>query len=187
MNKLREHVNAWRGLQTRMHEALGLLELAQAENDEGVAAEIASESESIEQELHEREFELLFGGEYDKTGAVLSIHAGAGGTEAQDWAQMLLRMYLRYAEGRRWPTEVLTLNETDLLEPIPEVRLIREHLVINYRPVRFLKNNVELWLPESAQVYMSVRGRFFRREHTFSDYLLFSVDVNQKIAEPKEP
>jgi peptide chain release factor 2 len=111
LNELREHVNAWRGLQTRMHEALGLLELAQAENDEGVAAEIASESESIEQELHEREFELLFGGEYDKTGAVLSIHAGAGGTEAQDWAQMLLRMYLRYGDLHRYKTEVVDETE----------------------------------------------------------------------------
>lgn len=100
------------------------------------------------------------------------------------------RSFPKKLKGRAWiaaDSYQIVRLETDLLEPIPEVRLIREHLVINYRPVRFLKNNVELWLPESAQVYMSVRGRFFRREHTFSDYLLFSVDVNQKIAEPKEP
>ena len=111
LNDLREHVNAWRTLQTRAHDALGLLELAQAENDESVAGEIERESASIEKELHEREFELLFSGEYDRTGAVLSIHAGAGGTEAQDWSQMLLRMYLRYGDLRGYKTEVVDETE----------------------------------------------------------------------------
>jgi hypothetical protein len=99
------------------------------------------------------------------------------------------RTFAKKLKGRAWiaaDTYQIVHLETDLLEPIPEVLLVREHFAINYHPVRFAKDNVELWLPESAHVYMNVRGRLFRREHIFSDYLLFSVDINQKIAEPKE-
>jgi hypothetical protein len=75
--------------------------------------------------------------------------------------------------------------ETDLLEPVPMIRLSREHLVIDYGPVRFQTKNTELWLPNTADVYLNFQGRVYHRRHTFSDFLLFSVDVDQKIAEPK--
>jgi hypothetical protein len=100
------------------------------------------------------------------------------------------RSFTQKLKGRAWiaaDTYQIVRLEADLMEPVPEIRLKREHLAIEYHPVRFDKHDVELWLPQSAQIYLDVRGRFFRRRHTFSDYLLFSVDINQKIAEPKQP
>lgn len=100
------------------------------------------------------------------------------------------RAFAEKLKGRAWiaaDTYQIVRLEADLLEPIPEVRLMREHLAIEYHAVRFAKHDVELWLPESAQVFLYVRGRLFRRKHTFSNYLLFSVDINQRVAEPKEP
>ncbi|MBM3136336.1 MAG: peptide chain release factor 2, partial [Chloroflexi bacterium] len=78
-----------------------------AEGDESLGADIAQEIAQAEQELERREFQLLLGGPYDRKNALLAIHAGAGGTDSQDWAQMLLRMYLRWAERRDYETEIL--------------------------------------------------------------------------------
>lgn len=104
---MREQVHTWRGLQRAGQDAMTLLELAAAEGDAGAGQEVAHETARLEKELAAHEFELLFSGEYDRNGAVLSIHAGAGGTEAQDWAQMLLRMYLRYCELHGYATEIV--------------------------------------------------------------------------------
>ncbi len=76
--------------------------------------------------------------------------------------------------------------ETDLLQPIPELRLYREHLAIDYGPVRFKKSDEDFWLPSTADVFLNIHGRMYHRRHLFSDFLLFSVDVEQKIAaDPK--
>lgn len=106
---LREEVDIWRGLEARTREALELLELATAdeEPDEEVIAGILQEAADLESELGRLEFQLLFAGEHDKGDAILAIHAGAGGTDAQDWAEMLMRMYLRWAEARGYRAEVL--------------------------------------------------------------------------------
>lgn len=100
------------------------------------------------------------------------------------------RSYPVKLKGRAWIAtdgyQMLHI-ETDLLEPVPQIRLIREHLAIDYEPVRFQKQNVELWLPDTADVYMNFRGRVYHRRHSFSNFLLFSVDVDQKIAEPTQP
>lgn len=111
LTALKEEVTTWRDLERRSSDALGLLEMAMEENQAGVADEIAQESNALETQLAQLEFNLLFGGEHDKKGAILSIHAGAGGTESQDWAQMLMRMYLRWAEARGYKPEIL--DETD--------------------------------------------------------------------------
>lgn len=93
-------------------------------------------------------------------------------------------------KGRAWVAadsfQVLHL-EADLLEPVPEIRLVREHMTIDYQPVRFQQRDVELWLPQSAEVYMDFQEQYYRRRHSFSDFLLFSVDVSQKVVVPKEP
>ncbi|HZQ09163.1 MAG TPA: peptide chain release factor 2, partial [Anaerolineae bacterium] len=102
-----EQVNHWKELQHRMRDALDLLELAAEENNTDVMNEVAQETAELEKELGDLEFNLLFSGEYDRNNAALSIHAGAGGTEAQDWAQMLLRMYLRWAEAHGYKAEIL--------------------------------------------------------------------------------
>lgn len=104
---LQEEVGVWEELAGRVADAQALLELAIADEDEAVARDIACEVEAIEAELKRLEFRLLLSGEHDRDDAILAIHAGAGGTEAQDWAEMLLRMYLRWAEGRGYETSIL--------------------------------------------------------------------------------
>ena len=74
--------------------------------------------------------------------------------------------------------------ETDLREAHPELRLNSEHLVMEYGPVKFKTRNEELWLPASADYYAFFRGHRFHRRHTFTNYVLFSIDDKQKIGEP---
>ncbi len=93
-------------------------------------------------------------------------------------------------KGRAWiaadSSQVVRL-ETDLLAAIPEIPLTREHMEIEYKPVAFKQRQLQVWLPESAELYMDFRGHRYHRRHSFSDFLLFSVDVNQTIADPKVP
>ena len=95
--------------------------------------------------------------------------------------------YALKLKGRAWidsdTFQVLHI-ETDLMEPIPQIPLLREHLSVDYRPVHFKKENSDLWLQQSAEVFMDYRGHHYRRKHTFSDFLLFSVDVDQKDTTP---
>jgi len=99
-------VERWQGMEKR---AADIAELASLEDD-SLEAEIGSEVEELTSRLDEMELEAAFSGEYDSRNALLSIHAGAGGTESQDWAQMLMRMYLRWAERRRYKAEVLDVS-----------------------------------------------------------------------------
>jgi hypothetical protein len=90
-------------------------------------------------------------------------------------------------KGRAWIAadnyEVVRL-ETDLLEPIKEIDLKTEHMVIDYAPVAFHKHNVQMWLPENASVYVDYRGHRYERRHNFSDFQLFWVEAEQKVKEP---
>ena len=104
---LKEAVEDWQTLRQRV---AYLLELANLE-DESLRPDITSELEEIEKELDQREFDVLLSGKYDRNNALLAIHAGAGGVDAQDWAEMLERMYLRWAENRNFTTEILDLSE----------------------------------------------------------------------------
>jgi peptide chain release factor 2 len=104
---LREEVGVWKGLANRVADLHSLLELAIADDDETMLNEITAEAEKVTAELNRLEFRLLFSGKHDRNGAILAIHAGAGGTEAQDWTEMLLRMYLRWAEGQNFKIEIL--------------------------------------------------------------------------------
>ena len=106
-NKLREEVDSWSGFARRIKDAT---ELAQLE-DESLYAELEKEVESIEKELEKRSFTAMLSGRYDSEDALLAIHAGAGGTDSQDWAEMLERMYLRWAEKSRYETEILDMTE----------------------------------------------------------------------------
>ncbi len=106
---LRSRIDTWRGLEGRVRELLDLVELAQTEDDVSVAADIERDTASAERQVDGLEFELTFSGPYDDRNAILAIHAGAGGTESQDWAQMLLRMYLRWCEQRGFVAEVIDL------------------------------------------------------------------------------
>ena len=108
---VREQVTAWRELHRRVTDAAELLELAITEGDESVEASIGAELKAAEREFSRKEFELRLSGPYDRRNAILAVHAGAGGTESQDWAEMLLRMYLRWAERRGFATEILDTSE----------------------------------------------------------------------------
>ena len=103
-------VQQWRELEKKVADIAGLIALASEEEDALLEAEIQSEIETIASRLDELELEVAFSGEYDARNAILAIHAGAGGTESQDWAEILLRMYLRWAERRGYKAEVLDVS-----------------------------------------------------------------------------
>ena len=91
--------------------------------------------------------------------------------------------------GRAWilaDSYQIARLDTDQEELIPKIRLRRSHESIEYRPVSFPKNNLQLWLPSSAELYMDFRGQRFYRKHSFTDFKLFSVDTQYEVAEPKE-
>ena len=107
LSALREEVESWRNLQQRIHDAL---ELAQLE-DESLRSELEVETVAIEKDVEQREFYAMLSGKHDHGDALLAIHAGAGGTDSQDWAEMLERMYLRWCETHGYQTEVLDFTE----------------------------------------------------------------------------
>lgn len=111
LSELREEVELWNELEARSADLAELLELAKAADEYAVADEIAGEVAEIEAQLERLEDRLLLSGEYDDHDAILAIHAGAGGTESQDWAQMLLRMYLRWAQSHGYRTEIIDQTE----------------------------------------------------------------------------
>jgi peptide chain release factor 2 len=110
LSELKGEVQRWRALEGRVAEVLDLAQMAIDEKDASLADEIGAELEGISSQLEDLEFELTLGGEYDQRNAILAVHAGAGGTDAQDWAQMLVRMYLRWAERRGCQAAVLEVS-----------------------------------------------------------------------------
>ena len=111
LSEAQRMVQQWRGLEKKVADITELISLA--EEDTSLQEEIQSEIEAIASHLDELELEMAFSSEYDARNAILAIHAGAGGTESQDWAEMLLRMYLRWAERRGYKTEILDISPGD--------------------------------------------------------------------------
>ena len=93
-------VDAWKEIQRRLEDVHTLIDLAEESADETVGPELDQELGTVEEGLADLEFRNMLGGEDDARNALLTIHAGAGGTEAQDWGEMLLRMYLRWCEQK---------------------------------------------------------------------------------------
>ena len=110
---LKDAVDSWRNLESRASSAYDLLTLALDEGDTTLEESLRSELEAIAAEIRDREFQLTLSGEYDARNAILAVHAGAGGTESQDWAHMLLRMFLRWSERRRYKSEILDMSPGD--------------------------------------------------------------------------
>lgn len=106
----REQVEVWRGVETKARETLELQHLAQAEGDKALAAAVTADLDKLVAQLDALELSLAFSGEYDRRNAILAIHAGAGGTDSQDWTEMLLRMYLRWAEKRDYQAAILDMT-----------------------------------------------------------------------------
>jgi peptide chain release factor 2 len=103
LSSLRDEVDRWTHLEHQVRDALDLSAL----EDESLYDELVAETETLEKVIEKLEFQLLLSGPHDRDDAILAIHAGAGGTDAQDWAEMLLRMYLRWAEAHGHATDLV--------------------------------------------------------------------------------
>jgi peptide chain release factor 2 len=106
-SSMRNSAETWRGIEKQVADLLDLVDLAEGEADAAIAADIDRDTGALETRIDELEFELTFSGPYDDRSAIVAIHAGAGGTESQDWAEMLLRMYLRWCERRGFAAEII--------------------------------------------------------------------------------
>ncbi len=118
-------VARWRGLEKRIADIAELISLESEAGGASLGVEIQAEIEQVASRLDELELQRALGGSYDSRNAMLAIHAGAGGVESQDWAEMLLRMYLRWAERRGYKTEVLDISpgeEAGIKSAVVEVR-----------------------------------------------------------------
>jgi peptide chain release factor 2 len=103
-------LNAYTSLDQRLNDAIGLIELGEEENDQAVVQEAESSLSALHVEVQKREVEALLSGEADGNDTFLEVHAGAGGTESQDWTEMLLRMYMRWAEHNGYKVELIESN-----------------------------------------------------------------------------
>ena len=112
--RLESIVGTLDNLDTGLAEAGEMLELAAAESDAETADAVGADLDSMEERLEELEFQRMFAGEMDASPCFLDIQAGSGGTEAQDWAEMLLRMYLRWAERRGWKSDLVEVSSGDV-------------------------------------------------------------------------
>ena len=113
LKSLRRVVEPYRELSRELEDAEGMAALLSQEPDESIALELEEQSKTLLPRVQELEIRSLLSNESDAHGAILSIHPGAGGTESQDWAEMLLRMYLRFIERRGWSAQVLDLQPGD--------------------------------------------------------------------------
>jgi peptide chain release factor 2 len=109
LTQLREEVAVWENLSNRLKDAVELAEL----EDEDIYGDLTAEVDALTKAVAALEFRALFSGKYDNEPAILAIHAGAGGTEAQDWAQMLQRMFVRWAEGKSYIVDILDESPGD--------------------------------------------------------------------------
>lgn len=107
LNSLKEEVETWDKIEKEARELLSLCNLAESQGDESLSAEASGKFAELKKRYERLEFYLLFGGKYDRANAIVAIHAGTGGREAQDWADMLLRMFSRFCERRRWGARIL--------------------------------------------------------------------------------
>ncbi|MBN2044821.1 MAG: peptide chain release factor 2 [Anaerolineales bacterium] len=104
---LRNRIESWEILIHRLADARELAEM----DDESIRADLEKEAAELAHQVHQKELNTMLSGEYDQGDALLTINAGAGGTDSQDWSQMLQRMYLRWAERRGYQTEILDITE----------------------------------------------------------------------------
>src|SRR5438309_9971649 len=113
ISALHEQTDHWRDLARQVEDLWSLFELAEADEDETLEADIERQIEQVDRCIDEREFELFLAGPYDHHNAILAVHAGTGGVDSQDWTQILLRMYLRWAEAHRYKAEVVDTSEAE--------------------------------------------------------------------------
>ncbi|TYT23778.1 peptide chain release factor 2 [Luteimonas viscosa] len=164
-------VNGIRSLTEGLAGAGELLDMAEAEDDEDTAQAVADDVERHAGEVDKLEFQRMFSGEMDATNAFVDIQAGAGGTEAQDWAEMLLRMYLRWAESRGWKTELMEVSGGEVAG-------------IKSATVRVEGDYAYGWLKTETGVHRLVRKSPFdsdNRRHTSFTSVFVSPEVDDNI------
>ena len=108
---LEKSINTIQSIQNELDDQIGLIELGEEEGDDGVVSEAETALQALHKDLGKRQVDALLSGEMDAANAFVEIHAGAGGTESQDWASMLLRMYTRWAEQNGYKVEVQYVND----------------------------------------------------------------------------
>ncbi|RPE81620.1 peptide chain release factor 2 [Vulcaniibacterium tengchongense] len=164
-------VGGIRSLTDGLASAAELLELAEMENDEGTALAVVEDVERYARDVDKLEFQRMFSGPMDGANAFVDIQAGAGGTEAQDWAEMLLRMYLRWAESRGWKTELLEVSGGEVAG-------------IKSATFRVEGDFAYGWLKTETGVHRLVRKSPFdsdNRRHTSFTSVFVSPEVDDKI------
>jgi len=169
--KLEAVVGTLDRLKIGLTEAAELLELAESDADEGMVAAVEQDVAGIERDVAKLEFQRMFPGEMDSHNAFLDIQAGAGGTEAQDWAQMLMRMYLRWADQRGFKTEVTDSSDGEVAG-------------IKSCSIRFEGEYAYGWLRTETGVHRLVRKSPFdsnARRHTSFASVFVSPEVDDDI------
>jgi len=156
----------------KLADARELLELAAAEDDEAAAAAVIADLDAAERGLVDLEFQRMFSGEMDAANAFLDIQAGSGGTEAQDWAEMLLRMYLRWGEARGYKCELIECSPGEVAG-------------IKSATVQFVGDYAFGWLRTETGVHRLVRKSPFdsgNRRHTSFAAVFVSPEIDDDIA-----
>ncbi|MDD3449453.1 MAG: peptide chain release factor 2 [Gammaproteobacteria bacterium] len=167
--RLEDEVKALEALDQGLGDARELLELAREENDAGTVEEVAADVERLESQVAGLEFRRMFSGEMDGSNAYVDIQAGSGGTEAQDWANMLLRMYLRWGERHDFKTELMEVSEG-------EVAGIKSATILFEGPYAYG------WLRTETGVHRLVRKSPFdsgNRRHTSFASVFVSPEVDE--------
>ncbi|MGY1409258.1 peptide chain release factor 2 [Luteimonas sp. A611] len=164
-------VNGIRNLTEGLVGAGELLELAEMEDDEDTALAVVADVDGFQKGVEQLEFQRMFSGKMDNTNAFVDIQAGAGGTEAQDWAEMLLRMYLRWCESRGWKTELMEASGGDVAG-------------IKSATLRVEGDFAYGWLKTETGVHRLVRKSPFdsdNRRHTSFTSVFVSPEVDDNI------
>ncbi len=169
--RLEEALASVRKLQAELADATGLIEMAEAENDAAMVAEAEKSIAALTKRAEEQRLQSMLSGEADANDTYLEIHAGAGGTESQDWAEMLLRMYSRWAERKGYKFEYLEESEGEGAGIKSATVLVKGH-------------NAYGWLKSEAGVHRLVRISPFdsnaRRHTSFSSVTVYPV-IDQTI------
>ena len=164
-------VNTIEKLDTGAADALDLLEMAAAEDDEETVAEIQAEIDALVALLEQLEFRRMFSGEMDANNAFLDIQAGSGGTEAQDWAEMMLRMFLRWGEAKGFKTELIEASGGEVAG-------------IKSATIKFEGEYAFGWLRTETGVHRLVRKSPFdsgNRRHTSFASVFVSPEIDDNI------
>lgn len=169
--QLESIVDLLSSLTSGLDDASELLELASEENDEGTVASITEDLESLEKEIATLEFRRMFSGEQDSNNAFVDVQSGSGGTEAQDWAEMLLRMYLRWGEAHGFKTELMEASPGDVAG-------------IKSATIRFEGEYAYGWLRTESGVHRLVRKSPFdsgNRRHTSFAAVFVAPEVDDSV------